>query len=172
MKLDLANLKKSPGVNLPIDWISEFDHIHYRGRSLRLSSEVSLLGSAFYQDGIVQIEFALETEVEGECSRCLTNIMLPIVLHDSIEFIEEPKEGLDVVLVNEFSFEYGLDELDLMPYLDRIIEASIETKPLCKPDCKGLCAECGQDLNKAQCECHLKQEVDPRLEKLKELLSP
>ena len=36
-------------------------------------------------------------------------------------------------------------------------------------DCKGLCPVCGKDLNIGNCECKKKQ-VDPRLEKLGELL--
>ena len=172
MKLNLSSLKKSPGVHVPIDQLSDHEHIPHHGRLLKLSKPISVLGSAYYQDGVVELEAAIETDVAVECSRCLKSITNSIILNESLVFIEEPKEGLDVVLVNEFSFEYGLDEIDLLPVLERLISSAIETKPLCKSDCKGLCAECGQDLNEAQCECNLKQEVDPRLEKLKELLSP
>ena len=41
-------------------------------------------------------------------------------------------------------------------------------KPLCKDDCKGLCANCGTNLNKATCDCSPQWE-DPRLAALKAL---
>jgi uncharacterized protein len=42
-------------------------------------------------------------------------------------------------------------------------------KPLCRPDCKGLCPRCGSDRNAAPCDC--REEGDERLAKLKSLLA-
>jgi uncharacterized protein len=42
-------------------------------------------------------------------------------------------------------------------------------KPLCEEACKGLCLECGANLNKTQCDCAPRWE-DPRLAALKSLL--
>jgi uncharacterized protein len=39
----------------------------------------------------------------------------------------------------------------------------------CKPDCKGLCAQCGQNLNEGQCDCDA-EPIDPRLAPLRALL--
>jgi len=42
--------------------------------------------------------------------------------------------------------------------------------PLCKPDCQGLCPECGTDLNKSFCRCNIEdKQIDVRLLKLKDL---
>ena len=122
------------------------------------------------QEGLLLFEIELEAEVQAECSRCLGSIMIPISINDELEFLEEPIGGLESALIDEFSFKYGLDELDLTPYLSKIIAAEIETKPLCKPDCKGICSDCGIDLNSETCDCASKTTTDPRLEKLKELL--
>lgn len=45
----------------------------------------------------------------------------------------------------------------------------LPTKFLCKPDCKGLCPQCGKNLNEGKCSCSARQ-VDPRLEILKKLI--
>ncbi|MFW6378231.1 MAG: YceD family protein, partial [Bacillota bacterium] len=45
---------------------------------------------------------------------------------------------------------------------------TIPSKALCSPDCKGICSQCGQNLNKATCDCE-QDDIDPRLEKLGEL---
>ena len=45
---------------------------------------------------------------------------------------------------------------------------NLDSKMLCSPDCKGLCARCGKNLNEGPCGC--KKELDPRLAVLGQLL--
>ena len=40
--------------------------------------------------------------------------------------------------------------------------------PLCKPDCAGLCSNCGANLNEGPCNCD-KEDVDPRFAALRSL---
>jgi uncharacterized protein len=49
------------------------------------------------------------------------------------------------------------------------IVMSLPTKLLCKDDCRGLCPDCGKNLNTGDCNC-TKTEIDPRLAALAELL--
>jgi len=170
MKLNLTNLKQSPGVRFPFDWSSDYTHIIHHGRSLPLCEPVKIEGEAFFRDGVVNLDYELWTEVQAECSRCLNGVCSPVHLRETIEFIEEPEGGLESALIEVFSFEHGTTELDLMPYLERLISSSIETKPLCSADCKGICTSCGHNLNESECACDLEKETDPRLEKLQELL--
>jgi uncharacterized protein len=62
------------------------------------------------------------------------------------------------------------DYLYLDEYIRQIIILAQDYRMLCNPDCKGICAGCGTDLNKSSCLCskdnHL---VDARLLKLKEI---
>ena len=46
---------------------------------------------------------------------------------------------------------------------------SIPIHAICRPDCQGLCAQCGQNLNDAACNCR-PDEIDPRLAPLQQLL--
>ncbi|MCD6541422.1 DUF177 domain-containing protein, partial [Candidatus Bipolaricaulota bacterium] len=68
----------------------------------------------------------------------------------------------------------GMQYLELRPYIENGVRLAIERKPLCKPDCKGICPHCGANLNveghKLGCQA-LEKEVDPRWAKLKELLT-
>ncbi len=59
-------------------------------------------------------------------------------------------------------------ELDVATMLWEQFLLALPVKPLCKPDCKGLCEGCGKDLNKEPCECQ-KDVGDPRLAKLRSL---
>jgi len=70
--------------------------------------------------------------------------------------------GDEVIEVSE-----DLEEYDLVPLA---AEAMLVEEPLqlrCQPDCRGLCAQCGANLNEGTCACP--QPTDPRWEALKEL---
>jgi uncharacterized protein len=69
--------------------------------------------------------------------------------------------------VNEFDEEIGQAEiadglLDITELVRDTLIAAQPIKNLCKPDCKGLCPKCGQNLNLGECNCH-RESVDPRL---------
>ena len=58
-------------------------------------------------------------------------------------------------------------ELDLEPLAREVIQLAAPIAALCRPDCKGLCPECGADLNAGPHE-HGEESIDPRLAKLRE----
>ncbi len=59
--------------------------------------------------------------------------------------------------------------IDLSPILREYLMIDFPTKPICKPDCQGLCQECGINLNHKDCDCE-EINIDPRMAKLKNLL--
>jgi len=48
---------------------------------------------------------------------------------------------------------YSNDELNIMPVIRDTILLSIPIAPQCRPECKGICLECGENLNKGDCAC-------------------
>lgn len=171
MKLDLKRMKESPGQFFPLEFAEEWEDLEYKTRRLPFRRAVRLRGRAHYQGGRVYLSAELDAELEIECSRCLKPI--PAVVHreELLEFQEELPGSAGAPLEG-FRYEFGAEELELAPYLKSLIAASIESKPLCRPECKGLCPVCGRDLNEGPCE-HARTEErsrDPRLAVLKELL--
>jgi uncharacterized protein len=67
----------------------------------------------------------------------------------------------------EFSL-YDGDEIDLGPLVREQLLLALATRPLCKDDCRGLCAHCGINLNRGQCQCRA-QAPDPRLAVLRSM---
>ncbi|HYN22371.1 MAG TPA: DUF177 domain-containing protein, partial [Thermoanaerobaculia bacterium] len=51
--------------------------------------------------------------------------------------------------------------LDSAPILLEQLQLNVPMKPLCRPDCRGLCPLCGADLNAGMCSCEERSE-DPR----------
>jgi uncharacterized protein len=60
-------------------------------------------------------------------------------------------------------------QIDLMPLLREYMFLELPINPLCRPECKGLCPVCGENLNIITCK-HEDEPADPRLEVLKKLL--
>jgi len=171
LRLNIKQLKASEGRPYAFEQLERWGHLAYKGQSLDYTRPVHMKGQAFYRSGIVSVRVFLTTEIEAECSRCLKPIHLPVQLAEELEMQEEPEAGFQGVLLEEFSFEHGVDELELMPYFEQLIVTSLESKPLCRSDCRGLCPTCGKDLNEGVCACGEQRAVDPRLEKLKDLLA-
>jgi len=48
---------------------------------------------------------------------------------------------------------YVEDEIDLLPLVRDTVLLAIPLAPLCRPDCKGLCPDCGANLNTGTCTC-------------------
>ena len=63
----------------------------------------------------------------------------------------------------------GTDFLDLTEEAREAIILALPGYPVCREDCKGLCMTCGANLNEVSCPCE--KHIDPRLEKLKQLLN-
>ena len=59
------------------------------------------------------------------------------------------------------------DDLDMIPLLHEQVLLNLPMKPLCRPDCKGLCPRCGVNRNQGSCDCV--PESDPRWSALSEL---
>ena len=92
--------------------------------------------------------------VEPEtCSRCLQ----PLDETVHIDFEEEFLATHDVRTDEELEVDpeaFTIDErhqLDLTEAVRQYREVSLVMQPLCRPDCRGLCPECGQDLNQGDC---------------------
>jgi len=67
----------------------------------------------------------------------------------------------------EFSLYEG-EEVDLGPLVREQLLLALPTRPLCRDDCRGLCARCGANLNRVECGCQAEQ-LDPRLAVLRSL---
>jgi uncharacterized protein len=111
--------------------------------------------------------------LEVACSRCLDSFEVPVDASFELRYVpqtENTGEGEREVgeddLTTSFYREGMLDLIDLMR--EQFVLA-LPMKPLCREDCRGLCPECGTNLNKGQCDCTPRWE-DPRLAALKTLL--
>lgn len=115
------------------------------------------------QGGIL-VEAQVETQVEIECVRCLEPFPYTTVLEieETIGLAGRPRPGITYTLTEEGWF-------DPLPLLREQIWVNLPMKPLCRPDCRGICPECGANLNLEPCRCG-EERIDPRLAPLAQFL--
>jgi uncharacterized protein len=81
--------------------------------------------------------------------------------------VEEDVELLDEDLDTAYYRDHVLDLADM---LREQFYLALPMRPLCRPDCQGLCPSCGIDRNVDTCQCQTDW-VDPRLSGLKALVT-
>ena len=149
--------------------------VSYWGQLYTLLSDMDVKVRAYRSEGRVILTVAAEAEVSAPCARCLEPAREKI--HGELRYVlslrrgeeravGEPESDGDEEIIALDSWE---DEIDLAP---RIWEALITSLPcglLCRPDCRGLCPQCGANLNEAPCGCK-KDAGDPRFDVLKNFM--
>lgn len=111
---------------------------------------------------IVQADFSAETTLE--CVRCLTEF------DTELDWSFTELYAFDKRSITDSGLLLPDDaHLDLAVLLREYALLEIPISPVCKPACKGLCTECGQNLNEKDCG-HRPAESDSPFAKLKDLL--
>lgn len=87
----------------------------------------------------VNIELVLSTLINATCSRCLEEFTIDFKKELQLNYIGDKSKNL----------------IDLNPAIAEEIILDFPMRPLCKPDCLGLCPKCGKDLNQGKCNCVL-----------------
>jgi uncharacterized protein len=134
----------------PVRVADDVDLAYLRG-GLRLSRT---------KEGIL-VQGVLHLGLDSECYRCLTPLQRDLKLEIEELFASETS----AVPMAEFSV--GEDGILDLARAEAII--ADERGALCRPDCMGLCPDCGANLNNGACNCR-QDEIDPRMAKLKQLL--
>lgn len=99
--------------------------------------------------------------VERRCRRCLSVLSADLEVPFDELYLTPSEETADDDEVREIVE----GALDLEPALRETVLLDLPLNPLCRPDCKGLCPECGADRNEEDCG-HLVDRVDFRWEPL------
>jgi uncharacterized protein len=135
--------------NVPEVKVAEDLMLNYVRGPLRLSRT---------KEGIL-VQGRLETGVNGECYRCLDTVTQNVTI-DLEELFAYPLPRGAEFSINDTAI------LDLGPLLRAEVLLSTARGLLCRPDCRGLCPNCGANLNLTTCSCG-PEAADPRLAQLK-----
>ena len=164
MLLGLSKIIDCPGASLPFSISLDLSDLCF-GNCYPVSESVDAEGVIRNTAGVLMMKGATRTCIHGVCDRCAAN------------FDRDMEVPIDVVLVTELADEENEDEwvfplegdsADLEDIVRTVFVLNMDSKLLCKEDCKGLCCRCGTNLNEGPCSCQ--KELDPRFAALKQLL--
>jgi uncharacterized protein len=155
-------------------WLSDLVQEAYQ-EDYRKGNDASLQLHVLKTCDNVSLTGTAEIDIHPSCDRCLEVFKkhLRIPLHvDLAPYREiEYEAGEEVELTEDdmnFSFYKG-EEIDVGDIVREMLVIEIPIQYLCAESCKGLCSQCGKNLNLGACSC-APQRGDPRFAVLKTLL--
>jgi uncharacterized protein len=118
--------------------------------AVRVTSEVHHLGTRLH------VRSTVSGHATSTCHRCLKSFARPVAAEFELTLERGTAgDGEEIVGVPENAPEY-----DLAPYVREAVLLEEPIRTLCADDCKGLCPQCGAELNSGPCGCG--RSVDPR----------
>ena len=164
MLLGLSKIIDCPGVSVPFSASVDLRDLRY-GVCNPVSEPVLASGTVRNTAGVLVMTGEITTCIHGICDRCASafdrEIHFPINVVLVTEMANEENE-------DEWVFPLEGDSADLDDIVRTVFVLNLDSKLLCKEDCKGLCHRCGKNLNEGPCNCQ--KELDPRFAALKQLL--
>lgn len=182
MQLDLTQIRDA---ETPIARQFEPAEIAAADDAFRVIKPVELVMTVQKDDDLYQLVGRIRGELELACSRCLEPFTMHVDVPFDLRYLPQhlnmtgsAEDGDDDDDEKVPSQEVGGDDLTTAFYRDDQIDLTqlvreqlyllLPMKPLHSEDCKGLCPNCGTNLNEKTCECRNEWE-DPRLAPLKAL---
>lgn len=173
MIVNVAPLLKQP-IGASVDLSLEEAPIDPRGENAELlesgALDIAADLRAVHTNPGAYFEGEANARIEQECSRCLRRIATPVTASFAEQYYAtiEVTTGLGMAAAPTDSKTIGSDfRVDLTPLLREELILATPQAPLCRPDCRGLCVTCGDDLNERP---HVHEDhIDARWAKLESL---
>jgi uncharacterized protein len=132
-----VNVKRIPSDGEQLQGVEPPAIMELATDDVQFTHEITYDLHAQIQNNALLVVGKLRTPVTLRCSRCVKYFELPL-------------------RVEQFVFHQeltGEDFVDLTENIREDIILELPQRALCRPDCRGLCVECGQDLNEQDCHC-------------------
>ena len=164
LQIDLRELQRGP-VDTQADVAPDDALFHGLGftlaRPVRVGGRLQATGEGrFYWHG------TLAAEIATECRRCLTPVTAPITADIGALFTQDDEAADDP---DAYTLAPNAMEIDLRPAVREELVLAVPAFVECRVDCRGLCPQCGRDLNAGPCGCD--PTSDPRWRALADLKS-
>ena len=169
MLINLTDVFTSEGKDRRESLIYELDSFSYMGNDYKIleKSPAEMMFSNL-GTGKVLIKGSIRLVLEIPCDRCLQMVKqsLDVRFEQEVFSPDVDQQSYDQ---DEQEFMLGY-ELDTEAFLNSEILVNMPVKVLCKPDCKGICKQCGHNLNEGECGCDTFV-PDPRMAAIKDIFN-
>ena len=162
MRIQVENARKEEGKHSsfsfvqPASKLGDIDDMPWKDNDISVEGEYWFDGSHLIVEGVIH------TRGIYECASCLAPVEAERDAALSEVYGTEAQLPEDV---NPYNGEY----IDLTETIRELLILSEPMKVLCRPDCAGLCPQCGANLNECACSCPTDR-IDPRLAVLSDWL--
>ncbi len=144
MKIDIADAVRNTGEEFTAEYDGAFPGIEFLGERYDFPDGVHVTADWRHDGEGIIVTGRFEAETPVTCARCLADFTYMIGFRFAEYYKKQPEEGM---------YAYQDEMIDLTPMLEDNVVVNLPTKLLCREDCKGLCSQCGADLNKGTCSC-------------------
>lgn len=163
MVLDVSQLIQNDGAVKELDLSLSLENMFFNGLDIVFTTPFKLKGMVKNIAGTLCLELNADVSFETQCARCLDTVSENMSFGINEVFSKTASENDDDVTVLESG------NIDLDDVVEKAFVGMLPISYLCSEDCKGLCPECGCNLNRETCSCDTGN-VDPRLAVLKNFL--
>lgn len=164
MLLGLSDIVNCPGGAVPFETTLDLHDMQFGG-CCPVTEPVRAVGRVRNTAGVLELTGKVSTTLHGVCDRCASAFSRDVEY--DFEAILTAETQIDD-FENPWVFELTDDQADLDDIVNTAFVLNMDSKLLCREDCKGLCCRCGANLNNGSCSC--KPEVDSRFAILQQLL--
>ena len=165
MLINLSDIIKDDGGKLEVSESFEMPKTAFLGEEFTFDKPLHLEAKILNNTKSLELKGKVTGEMNVHCARCgkLLTVALEfpiseILVREDSNFTEDE----DVIV-------YSGNSCELMEAIENGFLLNVSGKFLCSEDCRGLCPQCGTNLNESECNCD-NEYIDPRLEKLAEIM--
>ena len=120
-------------------------------------------------DRVLELTGHGQITVSIPCDRCLEEVSVDIPFQIQRKLDMKLTEEERINDLDESSYLTGMDlDVDQLVYLEVLMGWPL--KVLCREDCKGICSQCGKNLNDGPCGC-VEEPKDPRMAAISDIFS-
>ena len=146
--------------------------IDYHSAEIKQVQPLEVTATAELVNGQIHVFGELETRIELACARCLEPVIEELSRAFDLFYSPVPRGGRpEEERLKEDDSEIGFFEgegLFLADVLKEQVLLALPLKVICQSDCRGLCPNCGANLNHEECRCET-HATDPRMAPLARL---
>jgi len=135
VKIDLRKLPEGEAVLLEESKKPEELDLELTG--IKPASMIRVKAEAIKFSNTLDVRINMTTRASAQCWRCLSDLEINIDKNFRLDYPITPQDTI----------------IDLSDDLRQEIMLDYPLKPLCNPDCPGLCVKCGKNLNEGPCDC-------------------
>ncbi len=164
--LDTTKAKKGAKDYSEIDILMSLDSAESQHGQINFSTQLRLTGTLSYEKGLVILSGFIEGQGEIACGSCLEFFGFSIRADIREIYYSQLSTGSQP---DEEWIHFKGNTIDIVSEVEKSVLLSLPMRIICSEGCRGLCSNCGHNLNLGQCGCN-NDDIDIRLAALKELL--